>query len=116
MEKALCRFLLSSAGGRVDPSRNFVVSGRERHSHARINNVGYPSRMIQTDDYLYIRNFAPDRWPQGHEFADVDDGPSKSYVLDNKTDPLIKPKYDLSFEMRPAVELYDLHSDPRVFE
>ena len=111
--KSILPILTSSASGRVDPARDFIVSGRERHTHARINNVGYPARAIETDDYLYIRNFEPQRWPMGHEFADVDDSPSKSYVLNNKNDPLVKPKYDLSFEMRPAVELYDLNSDPQ---
>ena len=26
---------------------------------------GYPMRAIRTHDFLYVRNFAPDRWPTG---------------------------------------------------
>jgi uncharacterized sulfatase len=111
--KSILPVLTSSAGGRVDPERNFVVCGRERHTHARINNVGYPARSIQTDEYLYIRNFAPERWPMGHEFADVDDSPSKSYVLNNQGDPAVQPKYELCFAKRPQVELYEVNSDPQ---
>ncbi len=25
----------------------------------------YPHRSLRTQDFLYIRNFAPDRWPMG---------------------------------------------------
>jgi uncharacterized sulfatase len=43
-----------------------VFSGRERHTHARPDNVGYPSRAIRTEQYLYVKNFKPDRWPAGN--------------------------------------------------
>ena len=34
----------------------------------------YPMRAIRTADYLYIRNFKPDRWPCGDPYSDK--GPS----------------------------------------
>ncbi|AQT69925.1 Arylsulfatase [Anaerohalosphaera lusitana] len=107
--------LRSGKAGRVDASRGFAVAGRERHTHARADNVGYPARSIQTDEYLYIRNFKPERWPMGNPrdpydqwAADIDGGPSKKVVLE---DPESK-FYELAVAKRPAEELYDLSKDP----
>lgn len=49
--------------GRV--RRDYVLTGRERHSHSRPDDLGYPSRAIRTDSFLYILNFHPERWPAG---------------------------------------------------
>ena len=46
-----------------------VFAGRERHASARYNNWGYPSRALRTKDFLYIRNFRPERWPAGDPCA-----------------------------------------------
>lgn len=118
--------LTSDQSGRVDPSRDFTVFGKERHCPAQEapDMGGYPCRAIRTDDYLYIRNFRPDRWPAGtphHEravipgawFGDCDNGPTKSYMVDNKDrDAHHRRLYDLAFGKRPAEELYDLTKDP----
>jgi uncharacterized sulfatase len=48
------------------PIRNFVLTGRERHTHARPDNLGYPSRAIRTKNFLYIMNLKPERWPMGN--------------------------------------------------
>ena len=32
---------------------------------ARSGGLPYPSRAIRTKNYLYIRNFEPERWPIG---------------------------------------------------
>ena len=45
--------------------RDAVYSGRERHSSSRYHSLGYPCRCIRTKTHLYIRNFAPERWPAG---------------------------------------------------
>jgi len=58
--------LVSGKSGRVDPKRNRVFSARERHSSSRYNNLAYPIRALRTHDFLYIRNFRPERWPAGH--------------------------------------------------
>jgi N-sulfoglucosamine sulfohydrolase len=34
-------------------NQEYVVTGRERHVHARADNVGYPIRAIRTPEYLY---------------------------------------------------------------
>ena len=85
---------------------------------------GYPCRAIRTHEYLYIRNFAPDRWPAGtpdyHKaafpgswLADCDNGPTKTYMTDNRNrDELHARLWELSFGKRPAEELYDCVNDP----
>jgi uncharacterized sulfatase len=100
--------------------REFVISGRERHSHSRPDNLGYPSRAIRNRDYLLIRNFHPERWPMGDPtgsgepfgFHDIDNSPSKTFLLENKGKPALRPFYQRAFEKRPGVELYDIQKDP----
>ncbi len=110
--KSLLTLLTSGKQGWVEPGRDATYYGREAHSVHRISNNrrGYPSRAIRTKDFLYIRNFAPDRWPVGKEFKDVDPSPTRTYMLEHKAE--ISRLYDLSFAKRPAEELYDLKKDP----
>src|SRR5262249_55876049 len=54
--------LTSDRSGQVDPARNRMVIGKERHDLGRPNDWGYPVRAIRTPEYLYVRNFEPDRW------------------------------------------------------
>ena len=134
--RSLVNVLVSQKDGWVDPVRDFVVTGRERHvATARAGNLPYPQRALRTEDYLYIRNFKPDRWPEGDPlglaegkvpseeeltedtratFADVDAGPTKAWVVLNRKDKSAQgPKYyQWAFGKRPAEELYDLSEDP----
>ena len=92
--------------------RPFLATGRERHSHARFDNRGYPARALRTQEYLYIRNFKPDRWPAGDPDAyyDVDASPTKTLMQDRleRNDPLSVA----AFGKRPAEELFDIRNDP----
>ncbi|MEX0778769.1 MAG: sulfatase-like hydrolase/transferase [Balneolales bacterium] len=63
--RSIYDILTSTEEGLVDPSRDANYAGRERHSSSRWYNLGYPQRAIRTQDYLYIRNFASERWPVG---------------------------------------------------
>ena len=63
--RSLLGLLKSSEQGKIEPDRDFIAVGVERHTWCRPNGAGYPSRAIRTHDYLYIRNFEPDRWPNG---------------------------------------------------
>ena len=64
--RSLLPELLAPTGGQIDPTRTEVITGRERHvAAAREGYLPYPSRALRTPDFLYIRNFAPDRWPLG---------------------------------------------------
>lgn len=107
--------LVGDKSGRVDPRRDRVFTGRERHHGlARPGCLGYPARAIRTHEYLYIRNFLPDRWPAGDppQYYDCDDGPTKTYMLAHRDDPKVAPLFALAFGKRPAEELYDLAKDP----
>ena len=122
--KSFLSLLKSKESGWIDPSRNFTLTGKERHvpSQEKGNTGGYPSRAIRTKDYLYIRNFKPDRWPNGmldaskahlgRRLADCDSGPSKNFIVAHRTDPAFAKFYDLAFAKRPAEELFDLKNDP----
>ncbi len=121
--RSLCAILNSHRSGRIQKNRDHALFGKERHVPAQRapKMDGYPCRGIRTDRFLYIRNFAPDRWPAGvpegathpiGKFADCDDGPTKLYLMKHKDDPEITPFYELCFAKRPAEELYDMKSDP----
>ena len=123
--RSLVGLLTSDGSGRVEPARDHVLFGKERHvpGQEAPDSGGYPMRGIRTDEYLYIRNLRADRWPAGtpnHEaafitngwLADCDNGPTKSYLWTHQDDPAVKRYYDLAFGMRPAEELYDLKKDP----
>lgn len=115
--------LLPLLKGQTTTHREEVFLERERHCMARAEfnyGAGYPMRAIRTRDFLYIINLRPDRWPAGDEsmpgttseFGDVDGGPTKAFIVDNRSDPATKPFFDLSFGKRPSEELYDLRTDP----
>ena len=106
--KSLMDILRSDRCGVVDASRTYVLSGRERHTHARENNFGYPIRALHTARFNYIRNLKPERSPTGIEFKDVDGCPSHSLMLEDKDADLSK----LAYGQRPAEELYDKTEDP----
>ncbi|MFP4248921.1 MAG: sulfatase [Armatimonadota bacterium] len=107
--------LTSGRSGRVDTSRDRAHCGRERHSIGRQGGVGYPMRSLRTDEFLYILNYEPDRWPAGpppHYPCDVDGGLTKSYLIENADLPEVAPLFELAFGQRPGEELYDLRRDP----
>ncbi len=103
-------------------SQNFdrAFFAMERHDGCRRGGKGYPCRAIRTSDYLYIRNYEPERWPAGDPdasvcaraipFGEVDSSPTKSLLMDNPDQ--YRRFYDLSFAKHPAEELYDLSKDP----
>lgn len=106
--RSLLEVLTSGRSGRVDPSRDHVLTGIERHAYCRRGNVGYPCRALRTDDYVYIRNFHPERWPAGDPpvYGDVDASPTKNYLLAHRHEPAVQPFFDLAFGQRPAEELF----------
>lgn len=95
-------------------NRPYVLSGRERHSHARRDLLGYPARALRNRNYLYVRNFAPDRWPAGDPpaFHDVDSGPTHKLMLERQADPAIAPSFQAGYGKCPAEELFDIRTDP----
>jgi N-sulfoglucosamine sulfohydrolase len=122
--RSLMNVLRSEEAGRVDPARDHVLYGKERHvpSQEKDNLAGYPSRAIRTHEFLYVRNFRPELWPNGvpeaekahigNSFADCDNGPTKTFLMQHRDDPKVKRSFDLAFAKRPGEELYDLKKDP----
>jgi uncharacterized sulfatase len=132
--------LESDKQGTVDPSKQYVFSGRERHSSSRYQNWGYPQRAVRSQDFLLIWNLKPDRWPAGapqrmkpdtneelfplygidengvHQsewaFTDVDPSPTKSYMIENWEDENVKPHFDAAFAKISEFLLYDVKNDP----
>ncbi len=106
--------------GQAQAGRDQVFLERERHANVRRGDLSYPVRAVRTNDYLYIRNLRPDRWPAGDPelyfavgpFGDIDGGPTKSLILDRRSDPSIAKYFELATARRPMVELYDLQRDP----
>jgi len=100
--------------------RDRVFVARERHANVRKDDLGYPARAIRTREFLYLRNFHPDRWPAGDPelwkavgpFGDIDGGPTKDAILAGKDDAKIGKLFQLACGKRPAEELYDIAKDP----
>jgi N-sulfoglucosamine sulfohydrolase len=137
--KSFKDILLSYDNGVLDPSRDAIFTGRERHSSARWMNLGYPQRAVRTKDFLYIRNYYPERWPAGapqrlipgkineldfmHDlnengkytgnvYCDIDDGVSKAFLIENMNHPEVTPFFNLAMKKRPAEELFYIKDDP----
>jgi uncharacterized sulfatase len=132
--RSLVPIFVSDRSGQVDPARDAVFTGRERHvARARTDNKPYPQRAIRTDQYLYIMNFEPDRWPMGTgpgyggkdadmppfealredtfaAFGDMDASPTKAWIVSHRDE---HPEYfDFAVGRRPSEELYDIRKDP----
>lgn len=125
--RSIMNILTSSRQGLIDPTRKYVYSARERHSSSRYNNLTYPQRSIRTQDFLFIRNFAPDRWPAGDPqeidkngnlgpmhgaYHDIDACPSLDFLVEHRDDPKISQYFHWAVDKRPAEELYDIRNDP----
>ncbi|MDZ7722253.1 MAG: sulfatase [candidate division KSB1 bacterium] len=129
---SLLNILTSHKQGLINPERDHVLTGRERHTHARPDNLGYPCRSIRTHQYLYIHNFKPERHPAGNPppedvqldintpdlkpigsgYNDIDASPSKDFIIEHQYDPGVAHSFELACEKRPEEELYDIVNDP----
>jgi N-sulfoglucosamine sulfohydrolase len=115
-----CSFLGLLTGKEKPGQRTRTFVERERHANVRKGDLSYPARAIRTREYLYIRNFRPDRWPAGDPemyfavgpFGDCDGSPTKDSILDRRDEEKNAGHYELCFAKRPAEELYDLARDP----
>lgn len=128
--------LLPALASGADDSklRSWALIGREVHAQpARENNLPYPTRALRTPDFLYVKNFKPDRWPMGDPygvtetsepsykqlandtyagFPDIDSSPTKAWLVAHRNDPSMKNFIQYAWGKRPAEELYDLAKDP----
>jgi arylsulfatase A-like enzyme len=132
--RSLVPLLTSEKCGQVDPKRDAVFIGRERHvENARDGYLPYPQRAIRTHDFLFILNFKPERWPLGEPYRldgdnppsagditentrvtlpDEDAGPTKAWLAGMRNDPKWKAHYEWVYGRREGAELYDLKADP----
>jgi len=108
--RSLVPVLRSEKSGQIEAARNAIIVAKERHDIGRPNDWGYPVRAIRTREFLYVRNFFPDRWPAGNpetDFGNVDPSPSKEVIK-----AIGGHFYDLSLGKRLPEELYRLTDDP----
>ncbi len=113
--KSLTDIFNSEKVGIVNPERDFVLVGMERHDVGRPNDEGYPVRGIVRDDFLYMRNFKPDRWPACDPvtgYLNCDGSPTKTYILDMRRKKGITEYWQLNFGKRVEEELYNIKNDP----
>ncbi len=119
--------LLSTNQGMVNPAATVAWSARERHSSSRYHNWTYPQRALRTPQFLYLRNFKPERWPAGDPrvlnadgslgkingaFFDIDIGPTRDLLLKNHDAAELGKYFQLAVAKRPAEELFDIQKDP----
>lgn len=104
----------SPKSGQVNPARDHVLLGKERHDIGRPHGWGYPIRGILKDDRLYLHNFETDRWPGGNPetgYLNCDASPTKTLILDQRRSGTYK-FWNLAFGKRPREELFNLKADP----
>ncbi len=95
--------------------RDFVLLGKERTDIGRPQDAGFPTRGIRKGTWLYVKNYATDRWPAGNPetgYLDCDAGATKTFLLEKHRTNAADPFWKLCFGKRPAEELYDLAADP----
>ena len=113
----------AASWGEGDPRRpeREVLIERERHAQVRAGEASYAVRALRNDSFLYIRNYYPGRWPAGDPVAvqsvgaygDVDNSISKMLILAHQQPAGDTTDYfRLSFDKRPAEELYHVATDP----
>ena len=132
--QSLWKLLKSKKQGWIDPARDAVFTGRERHVEtARPGFLPYPQRAIRTKQFQFIINFRPNRWPLGDPYlldgpnepstkelesntritlADEDAGPTKAWIISNRKNRMVKKLYEKNYGKRPREELFDVMKDP----
>ncbi len=135
--RSLLPVLFSGKSGLVDSDRSAVFAARERHSSSRYHSLGYPQRAIRTQQFLYIRNYTPERWPAGAPqtfvrgyyptgrdvvagklgpehaaYHDIDGCPTLTLMTKRREETEMARCLAMAVDRRPAEELFDIRSDP----
>ncbi len=113
--RSLVDIFQSDKAGTVNPERNYVLIGKERHDVGRPNDVGYPIRGIVKEGYLFMINCVPNRWPGGNPetgYLNCDGSPTKTVILDYRRNGVDPTYWAQSFGKRPPEEMYYVSSDP----
>ncbi len=112
--RSLTDIFYSKQAGQVNPERDHVLIGKERHDVGRPHDWGYPIRGIVTEQYIYLHNFKPDRWPAGNPetgYLNTDGSPTKTLILNSRKNPEMRHFWEESFGRRPQEELYQISKD-----
>jgi N-sulfoglucosamine sulfohydrolase len=113
--KSLADIFNSGKTDAIQPGRDYLILGQERHDVGRPKDQGYPIRSIIMDGWLYSRNFAPDRWPAGNPetgYLNTDGGATKTEILNANRAKPGDPHWLLCFGKRPVEELFNIVEDP----
>ena len=99
--------------------RENMVIGKERTDLGRPDDQGYPIRGIVTGEFLYLRNYHPERWPAGNPetgYMDCDGSPTKSFILNDRRLKGKSSYWDLNLGMLPGEQLYRVSNDQECME
>jgi N-sulfoglucosamine sulfohydrolase len=113
--RSLTEIFRSDQGGQVIAERDYVLVGKERHDLGRPHDLGYPVRGIVKNEWLYLHNYHPERWPAGNPetgYLNCDGGATKSYVLNQRRVYGNRVFWELNFGKRVSEELYHIKVDP----
>ncbi|MBE0654929.1 MAG: sulfatase [Bacteroidales bacterium] len=113
--KSLTDILNSEEDGQINPERDVVLIGKERHDYSRPKNQGFPMRGIASKDFLYIYNYDISLWPAGNPeigYLDIDGGPTKTEILRLFRSGENDFYWNLSMGKRESIEeLYNISND-----
>lgn len=112
--RSLTDIFNSTADGHVNPARDHVLIGKERHDVGRPHDWGYPIRGIVKNGMLYLQNFETDRWPAGNPetgYLNTDGSPTKTEILRMRRQEVADTFWKQSFGKRAEQELFDISHD-----
>ena len=112
--KSLMPIINSYSGNLIDPSNDHVILGRERQDVGRPHDEGFPVRALVSRNYIYTKNYEPDRWPSGNPetgYLDTDSSPTKTEILESNRNNKQTNAWLLSFGKKPVEELYKIDKD-----
>ena len=113
--QSLTDIFFSEKSGTVTAYRDHVLVGKERHDVGRPHDWGYPIRGIVKDGFLLVVNYEPERWPSGNPetgYLSCDGSPTKTALLQRRTNPATFDYWDWSFGKRQSQELFKIDEDP----
>lgn len=112
--RSLSDIFSSDRAGRVNPARDYLLLGQERHDVGRPHDWGYPIRGIVKDGFLYLHNFEPTRWPACNPetgYLNCDGSPAKTLCIEARKNPETKKYWQWAFGKRSQEELYQISAD-----
>lgn len=112
--RSLLPYFNSDKSSIVQPEKNYVLLGQERHDVGRPNDVGYPVRGIVKDGFIYLKNYKSNRWPAGNPetgYTNTDGSPTKTEILNLNRSGKNSQYWELNFGKHPEEELYQVSID-----